>query len=243
MIDILRVFMGWDANETQAYDVARYSITRRSSKPVCVEPLKQEALRWMGLYRRAPELGDDGRLIDNRDGKPFSTEFSFTRFLVPALMQYRGWALFLDPDVLLQADIAKLFNLANDRYAVMCVKHDHRPDEKTKMLNHVQTRYRRKNWSSVMLFNCAHPANRALTPERVSNETGTWLHGFHWLDGIQIGGLPEAWNWLEGHSDAAIEPKLIHYTRGGPWWDEWKDVAHADKWLAERDAMKTGEYA
>lgn len=242
MSEVSRVFIGWDPDEAAAYGVARYSLARRSSAPLCVTSLKQDALRWMGLYRRAPALVD-GRLVDGLDRMPFSTEFSFTRFLVPALMQYEGWALFMDCDVLVLADIAELFALADPARAVMCVKHDHRPLESTKMAGQRQTLYRRKNWSSVMLLNCGHPANRALTPDRVSNETGAWLHGFGWLADDQIGALPEAWNWLEGWSADGIAPKIVHFTRGGPWFDDWRDVAYAEAWRAECDAMIAGEHS
>jgi hypothetical protein len=191
-----------------------------------VEPLRQPDLRQLGL--------------DHRPVDPLaSTEFTYTRFLVPHLAGYQGWALFCDCDFLWLADVAELLALADDRYAVMCVQHDHRPPETVKMDGATQTVYPRKNWSSLVLYNCGHPANAALTPEVVNRESGAYLHRFQWLPDAAIGALPETWNWLEGWSapPAGGPPNAVHFTRGGPWFEAWQAVGYADLWLAERDRV------
>lgn len=218
----LRVFVGWDSREEIAYDVCRHSLLRHASIPVEVIPLKQADLRARGLYARAAD--------------PLaSTEFTYTRFLVPHLAGYRGWALYCDCDFLWTADVAGLAALADDRYGAMCVKHDHRPTETVKMDGCVQTSYPRKNWSSLIFYNCGHPQTRALTPDVVNRESGAFLHRFQWLADDAIGALPETWNWLEGWSKkpAGAPPAVVHYTRGGPWFDAWQNVDYGDLWLAE----------
>lgn len=234
--DALRVFVGYDSREDEAYQVCRHSILRHASKPVLVTPLKQPALRRMGLYRRAP-LPDTR--VDSVDGKNFSTEFTFTRFLVPHLMQYEGWAVFMDCDFLLRADIAKVFKLAEGRCAAMVVHHDHKPGEWLKMDGLKQSAYKGKNWSSFVLWNCGHPDNELLSVDDINNRPGWWLHRFKWIRDVwKLGSLPEEWNWLEGHSPPDIDPKAVHYTRGGPWFDAWKNVDYADEWWNEKRLME-----
>ncbi len=218
----LHVFVGWDSREDIAYRVCRHSLLRRASQPVTVVPLLQDELRAQGLY--------------DRPADPLaSTEFTYTRFFVPYMMRFRGWALFCDCDFLWTADVAQLFAEADPRYAVMCVHHDHRPREAWKMEGQAQTVYPRKNWSSLVLYNCAHPKNRALTPGRINRETGAFLHRFQWLDDAEIGALDETWNWLEGWCEKPAQgvPNAIHYTRGGPWFDKWRTVDYARLWLDE----------
>ena len=218
----LRVFVGWDSREDIAYQVCRHSLLRHASVPVTVTPLRQPDLRAQELYARPAD--------------PLAaTEFTYTRFLVPHLADYRGWALYCDCDFLWRADIAALFALADDRYGAMCVHHDHRPPETMKMDGKTQTLYPRKNWSSLILYNCDHPATRALTPDVVNRETGAYLHRFHWLADAAIGALPETWNWLEGWCAKPVsdDPNVIHYTRGGPWFETWRQVDYADLWLSE----------
>jgi lipopolysaccharide biosynthesis glycosyltransferase len=222
-----RIFVGWDPSEVIAYDVCRHSISARASVEVEIHPLKLSELRARGLYYRT--------------GDPLaSTEFTYSRFLVPHLAGYEGWALFCDCDFLWLADIKELIALIDDRYAAMCVHHDHRPRESTKMEGAVQTQYPRKNWSSMVLYNCGHPANRGLTPEIINQESGAYLHRFQWLTDDLIGAVPETWNWLEGWCDEPVSgtPKVIHYTRGGPWFENWRSVNYADLWLAEVAALK-----
>jgi len=219
------IFIGWDSREDIAYQVCKHSIETKSSN-VCIHPLKQKILRKEGLYWRDKD-------------KLSSTEFTFTRFLVPEIMNFEGWALFIDCDMILTTDIKELLDQADDKYAVMCVKHDYTPAEGTKMDGKQQTVYPRKNWSSMMLINCAHPSNRVLTKELVnaSNIDGKYLHRFSWLDDSEIGEIHHEWNWLvnwykepkDGH------PKLIHYTEGGPWFENYKNCEYSDLWNKERE--------
>lgn len=233
----LRVFIGHDPREDLAYRVCRHSLVRRASRPVLVQALRRPALEAHGMYRRR-FTSQDGVMVDEGDGKPFSTEFAFSRFLVPALCTYRGWALFCDCDFLWRGDVAELFDQADERYAVMVVPHDHAPGETVKMDGQVQARYRRKNWSSLILWNCGHPSHERLTVEQVNQRPGAWLHGFDWLADDAIGALDEGWNWLEGWSPDAIDPKAVHFTRGGPWFEDYRDVAYADEWRAEEELWR-----
>lgn len=221
------VYVGWDSREEEAYQVCRFSLTRRTSSPVRVIGLRQPSLRERKVYWR----DEDPRA---------STEFCYTRFLVPALADYKGWAMFCDCDFLWLADVTKLWDLIDDRYAIMCVKHDHRPTEHTKMDGCEQSVYPRKNWSSLMLLNCAHPAMRTLTTDVVNQESGAFLHRFQWLPDELIGELPESWNWLEGWSMKPGQgaPEVVHFTRGGPWFENWQNVDYGELWLKERDAME-----
>ena len=223
----LRVFVGYDPREDIAYQVCKHSIETRSKNAV-VKPLVQKELREQGYYDRP---------ID----KLASTEFTFTRFLVPELSNFNGWAMFMDCDMILQTDIAELFAQADDKYAVMCVKHDYTPKEGTKMDGQAQTVYPRKNWSSVMLFNCAHPSNQELNVELVNDPkvTGKYLHRFSWLKDEEIGELDHTWNYLVGVYNDYEKPNLIHYTEGGPWFENYRDCEFHQLWKDELfDMMK-----
>ena len=231
MIDLLTVYIGFDRREPEASDVARRSLLATCPVTLEIHDLCETDLRANGFYDR-PYRTEGAQRIDLRDGKPFSTDFSFTRFLVPALQQYRGWALYCDSDFLFRADARDLFALTDDKYAVMCVKHDHRPTETTKMDHQRQDHYRRKNWSSMILYNCGHPANAALTVEKVNHSTGGDLHAFSWLADELIGGVPESWNWLEGWSSPDIDPKIVHMTRGIPTMAGFENIPYADEWRA-----------
>lgn len=239
-MEIIRVFIGYDPREDAAYKVTKHSIEARSSAPVFITPLREPLLRHSGMYRRpystVTRTTGAVQRYDTIDGKPFSTDFSFTRFLVPSLQQWEGWAIFVDCDFLFQTDIAALWAMRDPTMALHVVRHDYRPKEGVKMDDQIQAHYSRKNWSSLILWNCAHPANRRLTPDVVNGQTGGWLHGFSWLRDDEIATLPESWNWLEGHSSPEIKPDAIHYTRGGPWFNTYKDCAYAAEWLAEARA-------
>ncbi|MQL95411.1 hypothetical protein Taro_028078 [Colocasia esculenta] len=233
---VFKVFVGYDPREDLAYEVCRRSILKRASVPVEVIPIRQPELRAAGLFWR-------------ERGRTESTEFSFTRFLTPYLAGYKGWAMFVDCDFLYLADVSELAALADDRYAVMCVHHEYAPKETVKMDGAIQTVYPRKNWSSMVLYNCGHPKNvEALTPEAVSTRTGAFLHRFQWLDDADIGEIPFVWNFLVGHNkvvegDPATYPKAIHYTSGGPWFEAYKDCEFADLWVQELEELKEEEAA
>ena len=217
-----KIFVGYDRSEHNAYVVCRKSILRHASIPVEIIPLRQEVLRDVGLYRRI-------------SGPKQSNEFTYSRFLGPALCGYRGEALFVDSDFLFLADVAELFALYDPLYAVQCVRHEHHPPEQEKMGGAVQTQYGRKNWTSLMLFNCAHPdVARNLTPLAVSTKPGLWLLGLEWAKDIFIGTLPSEWNWLCGHSSMDLKPKAVHFTRGLPSLHAGcENEPYADLWLKE----------
>lgn len=228
MSEPLRVFVGWDAREAIAFDVCRYSLLRRSSAKIDVSPIRLQDLRNEGLYWR-----DDDPLA--------STEFTYSRFLTPYLAGFRGLAIYCDCDFLWLDDVAKLAGQIDPAMAVSCVQHDYTPRETTKMDGRVQTVYPRKNWSSLMVFNAAHPSCRALTPELVNTAEPAFLHRMGWATDPEIGSLDTRWNWLEGWSGrGASTPGAVHFTRGGPWFEQWGDVDYADLWLAELDSMQKG---
>jgi len=218
---MIKVFIGYDPREAVAYSVLAHSIHVRASEPVSVTPLMLSQLR--GVF--------------NRERHPLqSTDFAFTRFLVPYLSGFEGWSIFTDCDMLVLDDIAKLWRLRDDRYAVMVVKHDHQPRESVKFLGQPQTQYQKKNWSSVMLFNNARCT--ALSPDYVQRASGLELHQFKWLESdALIGELPRRWNHLVGYYKPSREVSLVHYTLGGPYFDEYRDCEYSDEWRQEHQNM------
>jgi len=218
---MIRVFVGYDDDESVAYHVLAHSILRHASQPVSITPLVKRHMA--GFYQRERSAIE-------------STDFSFTRFLVPYLSGYEGWSVFMDCDMLMTADVAELVALRDEKFDVMCVKHDYVARDDVKFLGAVQTKYEKKNWSSVMMFNNA--ACTALTPGVVAGETGLFLHQFKWLAGDdRIGALPTTWNYLVGEITMPGTPKLIHYTLGGPYFDAYRNCEYAKLWFAERDLM------
>lgn len=224
----MKVFVGWDSREDIAYQVCKHSITTRQPDAQVV-PLKQHELREKGWYTRSVD-------------KLASTEFTFTRFLIPELTNFEGWALFMDCDMILTTDIKELFDQADDDYAVMCVQHNYTPKEGTKMDGQRQTVYPRKNWSSVMLINCGHPSNKKLTQDLVNDPeiNGAYLHRFSWLKDEEVGSLDHTWNYLVGVYDNINVPKLVHYTEGGPWFENYRDCEFNELWKVELQAMMNG---
>lgn len=229
-MDKLRVFIGWDSREDIAYQVARQSLLRYATIPVEVVPIKVQDLVDQGLYTRE---------IDPLA----STEFTYSRFLTPHLAGFEGWAVFCDCDFLFFGDVKELLQYQNPDHAVVCVQHDYTPKDSVKMDGQVQTSYPRKNWSSMMMFNCAHPSVRQLSVERVNAETGAYLHRMQWAQDDEIGELPTKWNWLEGWNEKPETgyPGCVHYTRGGPWFKDWQAVDYADEWRAEEAAYLNKE--
>ena len=212
-----KVFVGYDPREDIAYQVCKHSIARRN-KEVLVRPLVQKELREAGWYTRP---------VDPLS----STEFTFTRFLIPELCDYKGWALFIDSDIIFLEDVDNLFALADDSKAVMCVHHDYTPKPGTKMDGQVQTQYPRKNWSSVVLWNCGHPSNQKITVDMVNNPNydGKYFHRFSWLDDSEIGEIPKDWNYLVGwYTDGT--PRALHYTEGGPWFKNYRNCDYHQEW-------------
>ena len=221
------IFIGYDPRERAATNVLIDSLYRHSSRPLAISPIVTPQLAEVFQRERDPKR---------------STAFSFTRFLVPWLMGYQGWAIFMDCDMLCRGDISELWALREDRYAVLCVQHDHRPNESAKFLGEVQSAYPKKNWSSLMLLNCARCT--ALTPDYVNTASGLQLHRFDWLDGDhQIGALPDRWNHLVDVQPAPRQPAaeggptLLHWTLGGPWFREQRTMGGplAAEWFSARD--------
>lgn len=229
------VFIGVDPRFQAAYDVAELSLheTNISGGAIAV-PLDLKVLRKRGLYYR-PTSKKDGVMFDEISGAPMATEFAISRFLLPYLSGFKGWSLFCDSDFLFRSDIAKVFAQADDKYAVMCVHHNYAPPEGIKMDGQQQLNYARKNWSSFMLFNNAHPENKFLDFQKVNELAGRDLHRFCWLKDEEIGELSQSWNWLEGHSDPEIEPDAVHFTRGTPDVAGYENVPYADEWRAYAD--------
>ncbi len=222
----LKVYLGYDTRETIAYDVAVHSILSRTASDVDVVPLVLHELK---MINRPVEMRGEQMWCPISDA-PMSTQFSNSRFIVPFL-EKEGWALFADDDIVCRGDIAELFALANDKYAVMVVKHQHDPVEEFFPDGRKQTRYSRKNWSSVVLWNCSHPANKRFTLENLNTWPGRDMHAFKWLADDEIGELPKEWNHLvDVNPDDA---KLLHFTLGGPWLDNWKPMPSDMIWEDE----------
>ena len=229
-----RLFIGWDPRQMAAYVVAHFSAGAAGSG-VDIERLALAPLVRRGLYTRPTRYqGEDGSpgYWDVISDAPMSTGHAISRFLVPTLAGFKGWALFTDGDVLFRRSVRDLFALADSRFAIQVVQHDYAPLESAKMDGQQQTRYFRKNWSSVMLFNCEHPANAALTPDLVNAVPGRDLHRFCWLEDRLIGSLPQEGNFLVGHTPATIDPAIVHFTEGVPDTPGYEHCLYADEWYA-----------
>jgi lipopolysaccharide biosynthesis glycosyltransferase len=218
---MLRVFIGYDGVETVAYHTLVQSILEYATEPVSITPIK---LSMLPMYTR------------KRDSKQ-SNEFSFTRFLVPYLCGYEGHALFMDCDMMFREDVAELWKLIDDAKSVQVVKHDYTPTTQVKYLGAIQYAYPRKNWSSVMLFNCAHDHCKRLTPSYVNTASGMALHRFFWTHEDYIGSLPVEWNHLVGEYESNPCAKIVHWTLGGSWFNEYADTEYADEWNEMKSRM------
>ncbi len=233
----LTVFIGYDPRERDAFDVARWSLVRRCSEPVYAFPLTQTALREVGLYSRTSYQDSSGQWYDTIDNKPFSTEFSFTRFLVPELARRAGikdWVMFVDCDFLFLQDVAPLWDLCRTQHstkALTVVPRQYASTSTTKMDGCKQEAYPRKLQSAMMLFNMKHPGNSELGISEVNSWKGSRLHNFEWLTGNEIGYLPPEWHSL--NTDVAARG-VIHYTEGGPWFDNYRSCAMANEWINEK---------
>ena len=212
---MINIFIGYDSKERVAYNVLSHSIIQNSTKPVAITPIALNNLK------------DD--FVRERNALS-STEFSFSRFMIPHLMNYQGWALFMDCDMLMFEDISKLWRMRDDKYAIQVCKHDYTPKTDTKFLGQVQTKYPKKNWSSFMLMNCKKCTT--LTPDYVNKASGLELHQFKWLEGDHlIGDLPLEWNWLVGEYEHKDDVYNVHYTKGGPWFEEYAKCDYSQDWF------------
>ena len=217
MKNIIPVFVGYDPREAIAYHTCVNSIIRNSSQPVAIVPVA------LSLFRDYAETHTDG-----------SNQFIYTRFLVPHLMDYTGHAIFIDGDMIVRGDIAELWNLRDVYKDVQVVKHDYKTRMPVKYLGAKNEDYPRKNWSSVILWNCNSFPNRRLSPEFVQQSTGSELHRFSWIDDDRIGALPPEWNWLPDEYGSNSEAKLLHYTLGTPCFHEFADTPQSEDWHRER---------
>ncbi len=220
--ELIKVFIGYDPVESVAWHVMAHSIFTKSSKPVALIPVNLANLK--DVFNR------------DRDAKQ-SNEFSFSRFLVPYLSGYEGYALFFDCDMMLRTDITEIFDVVKEDpgKAVYVVKHDYEPRDEIKYLNTVQYKYPRKNWSSVVLWNCSHPSNKKVDLDYVNNATAMELHRFMWLKDEEIGELNVRWNWLVGeYLEPPEDVKNVHWTVGGPYFKEYSDADFSSEWFDEK---------
>lgn len=213
MVETIKIVVGFDQRESIAYHVFIQSIIENSSLPVLFVPL---AINVLNGYK---ETHTDK-----------SNDFIYSRFLTPYLNNFNGWAIFADGDMICQADIKELWDLRDESKALLVVKHDYQTKAHKKYLGNINENYPRKNWSSVILWNCAHPKHKILTPEFIASQTGKYLHRFSWLDDTDIGELPKEWNWLAIEYPENKNAKLIHYTLGTPCFKEYKNTEMADIW-------------
>lgn len=216
----VRIFIGHDEIEEVAYHVLTHSILKYASAPVMIMPIELDHLRTLLPRPKDPRQ---------------SNSFSFTRFLVPWLCNYEGFAIYMDSDMMLRTDIAKLWWQRDFRRSVQVVKHNYTPKSATKYLGNAQDAYPMKNWSSLMVFNCQKCKN--LTPSFVNAASGLELHQFHWADKYEVGELHPDWNWLVGEYDYNPEAKIVHWTNGGPWFSGNEGVEYSGEWYNSYHSM------
>ena len=220
---MINLFVGFDPREAVAYHVFCNSIIKNTSVSVQITPLV------------LTQLQEFNETHDDR-----SNDFVYSRFLTPYLSDFKGWAIFADGDMICQGDLKELIDMADPSKAVMVVKHDYQTKATQKYLGNINENYPRKNWSSVILWNCDHPKHKILTPDFVSKQTGKFLHRFSWLDDQDIGELPLEWNWLASEYRVNREAKLIHFTLGTPCFKDYKNSDMADIWYHYYDLSQKG---
>jgi lipopolysaccharide biosynthesis glycosyltransferase len=220
---MINLYVGYDEREAIAYHVFCHSVIKNTSIPVKITPLVLSQLKEF-----------------NETHQDRSNDFVYSRFLAPYLNEFEGWAIFADGDMICQADLKELMGMADPNKALMVVKHDYQTKASIKYLGNINENYPRKNWSSVILWNCSHPKHKILTPEFVSNQTGKFLHRFSWLDDNDIGELPVVWNWLACEYEKNTDVKLIHYTLGTPCFKDFRDTDMAEIWYDYYESAKKG---
>jgi lipopolysaccharide biosynthesis glycosyltransferase len=220
---MINLYVGYDEREAIAYHVFCHSVIKNTSIPVKITPLVLSQLKEF-----------------NETHQDRSNDFIYSRFLTPYLNEFDGWAIFADGDMICQADLKELIGMADPTKALMVVKHDYQTKASIKYLGNINENYPRKNWSSVILWNCSHPKHKILTPEFVSNQTGKFLHRFSWLDDNDIGELPVEWNWLACEYEKNTDAKLIHYTLGTPCFKDYRDTDMAEIWYDYYESAKKG---
>ncbi len=220
---MIRMFVGFDPREAVAFHTFCQSVLEKSSVPVSFTPLVLQSL--------------PGYVETHHDG---SNTFIYSRFLTAFLCEFTGWAIFADGDMICRTDIAELWAQRDDTKAVQVVQHDYRTKAATKYLGNRNQDYPRKNWSSLVLWNCGHVKHRVLTPAFLMGQTGAYLHRFSWLEDADIGALPPAWNWLTTEYEPNARAKLLHYTLGTPCFADYWDADMADEWHAHHARSQAG---
>lgn len=223
MLNKIKIMIGFDQRESVAYHTFCQSIIDKTSMPLEILPL---AINTLNEYKETHKYK--------------SNEFIYSRFLAPYLSNFQGWVLFADGDMICQSDLKELWDLRDESKALMVVKHDYVTKADKKYLGNINENYPRKNWSSLVLWNCSHPKHKILTPEFVASQSGKYLHRFSWLEDQEIGELPKEWNWLAIEYPANINAKIIHYTLGTPCFKDYKDTDMADIWYKSYHRISDG---
>ena len=209
----LKVFVGFDEKEAVVFHTCVQSIIEHCKVPVSIHPLN------LKMFQNYKETHSDG-----------SNNFIYSRFLVPYLNNFDGKALFLDGDMIVNDDLNNLFEQFDDKYAVQVVKHDYKTKYPVKYLGHKNDDYPKKNWSSVILFNCSHPKNKILTPKLIESAKGSYLHRFSWLDDKEVGEISKEWNYLVLEYPETTKAKIFHYTVGAPCFSDFNYGKEATIW-------------
>ena len=219
----VKIYIGFDQREAVAYHTFVQSLIENASIPLDITPL---AVRNLKGYEEKHE--------------DKSNDFVYSRFLTPFLNDFKGWAIFADGDMICQADIKELLDLRDDSKALQVVKHDYKTKAYQKYLGNINQDYPRKNWSSVILWNCAHPKHKILTPDFIANQPGKYLHRFSWLEDSEIGELPKEWNLLATEYPNNEQANIIHYTLGTPCFKDYRNTEMSDIWLKKHDRLNDG---
>jgi len=219
----VKIYIGFDQRESVAYHTFVQSLIDHSSLPLAITPLAVKTLK--GYEEKHEDKSND---------------FVYSRFLTPFLNDFKGWAIFVDGDMICQTDIKELLDLRDNSKALQVVKHDYKTKANQKYLGNINQDYPRKNWSSVILWNCAHPKHKILTPDFIANTSGKYLHRFSWLDDNEIGELPKEWNWLATEYPNNKEANIIHYTLGAPCFKDYRNTEMSDIWLKKYDRLNDG---
>ena len=219
----VKIYIGFDQRESIAYHAFVQSLIDHASIPLDITPLAVKTLK--GYEEKHKDKSND---------------FVYSRFLTPFLNDFKGWAIFVDGDMICQTDIKELLDLRDNSKALQVVKHDYKTKANQKYLGNINQDYPRKNWSSVILWNCAHPKHKLLTPDFIANESGKYLHRFSWLEDNEIGELPKEWNWLATEYPNNEQANIIHYTLGTPCFKDYRNTEMADIWLKKYDRLNNG---
>jgi lipopolysaccharide biosynthesis glycosyltransferase len=219
----VKIYIGFDQRESVAYHTFVQSLIDHASIPLDITPLAVKTLK--GYEEKHEDKSND---------------FVYSRFLTPFLNDFKGWAIFVDGDMICQTDIKELLDLRDGSKALQVVKHDYKTKANQKYLGNINQDYPRKNWSSVILWNCEHPKHKILTPDFIANESGKYLHRFSWLEDNEIGELPKEWNWLATEYPNNEQANIIHYTLGTPCFKDYRNTEMADIWLKKYDRLNNG---